>query len=154
MKKWIAVAGNIGVGKSSLVTLLAKSLGWEPFFEPQEDNPYLSDFYRDMSAWGFHSQLFFLTRRLRIHQQLINHPSCAIQDGSVYEDAEIFAHNLHLQNCISARDYGSYRDLYLVLTEFLPPPTWLSICAPQSIPCLAESHIVAGTTNGISSLTT
>jgi deoxyadenosine/deoxycytidine kinase len=122
MKKWIAVAGNIGVGKSSLVSLLADRLGWEPFFEPQDDNPYLADFYRDMKTWGFHSQVFFLTRRLRIHQQLVEHPTCAIQDRSVYEDAEIFAHNLHLQNWISARDYRSYRDLYLVLSDLLPPP--------------------------------
>jgi len=122
MKKWIAVAGNIGVGKSSLVNLLAKRLNWQPFFEPQEDNPYLADFYRDMKAWGFHSQIFFLTRRLRIHRELVDHPTCAIQDRSVYEDAEIFAQNLHLRNCISDRDYRSYRDLYLVLTEFLPPP--------------------------------
>lgn len=122
MKKWIAVAGNIGVGKSSLVDLLSKSLDWKPFFEPEEDNPYLADFYNDMKAWGFHSQIFFLTRRLRIHRQLVDHPACAIQDRSVYEDAEIFAHNLYMQNCISTRDYKSYRDLYQVLTEFLPPP--------------------------------
>ncbi|MGD8813144.1 MAG: deoxynucleoside kinase [Anaerolineales bacterium] len=122
MKKWIAVAGNIGVGKSSLVNLLASNLMWKPFFEPQEENPYLADFYRDMSSWGFHSQIFFLTRRLRIHRELVEHPTCAIQDRSVYEDAEIFAHNLYLQQCISDRDYQSYRDLYRVLTEFLPPP--------------------------------
>ena len=122
MKKWIAVAGNIGVGKSSLVDLLANHLIWKPFFEPQEENPYLADFYRDMSSWGFHSQIFFLTRRLRIHRELVEHPTCAIQDRSVYEDAEIFAHNLYLQQCISDRDYQSYRDLYKVLTEFLPPP--------------------------------
>lgn len=122
MKKWIAVAGNIGVGKSSLVALLADNLGWKPFYEPVDDNPYLADFYRDMKTWGFHSQIFFLTRRLRIHRQLVDHPECAIQDRSVYEDAEIFAQNLHLQNCFAPRDYKSYRDLYLVLTEFLPPP--------------------------------
>ena len=122
MKKWIAVAGNIGVGKSSLVDLLAKNLMWKPFFEPQAENPYLADFYRDMSTWGFHSQIFFLTRRLHIHRELVDHPTCAIQDRSVYEDAEIFAHNLYLQHCISERDYRSYRDLYQVLTEFLPPP--------------------------------
>ena len=122
MKKWIAVAGNIGVGKSSMVSLLADNLGWVPFFEPVEENPYLADFYRDMKAWGFHSQIFFLTRRLRIHRQLVDHPTCAIQDRSVYEDAEVFAHNLYLQNCITPRDYKSYRDLYQVLTEFLPPP--------------------------------
>lgn len=122
MKHFVAVAGNIGVGKSSLVELLATRLGWQPFFEPVGDNPYLADFYRDMHAWAFHSQIFFLTRRLRAHRQLCNHPTSAIQDRSVYEDAEVFAHNLYLQGYISERDYGTYRELYRVLTEFLPPP--------------------------------
>ncbi len=122
MKRFVAVAGNIGVGKSSLVELLAQQMGWEPFFEPVGENPYLADFYRDMHAWSFHSQIFFLTRRLRAHRQLCNHPSSAIQDRSVYEDAEVFAHNLYLQGYIAERDYSTYRDLYRVLTEFLPPP--------------------------------
>jgi deoxyadenosine/deoxycytidine kinase len=122
MKRFVAVAGNIGVGKSTLVTLLSKRMGWKPFYEPVEENPYLADFYKDMRAWAFHSQVFFLTRRLRIHRQLIDHPSSAIQDRSVYEDAEVFAHNLYRQGLIGMRDYNSYRELYQVLSEFLPPP--------------------------------
>ena len=122
MKKFLAVAGNIGVGKSTLVTMLSERLGWEPFFEPVGENPYLADFYRDMRTWAFHSQIFFLTRRLRIHRQMIDHPSSAIQDRSVYEDAEVFAHNLFRQRLIGKRDYKSYRELYQVLIEFLPPP--------------------------------
>jgi len=122
MKKFVAVAGNIGVGKSTLVTMLCEHLGWEPFYEPVAENPYLSDFYRDMRAWAFHSQIFFLTRRLHAHRQLLDHPTSAIQDRSVYEDAEIFAHNLYRQGLIDDRDYSSYRELYQVLTEFLPPP--------------------------------
>jgi deoxyadenosine/deoxycytidine kinase len=122
MKKFVAVAGNIGVGKSTLVELLARRLGWQPFFEPVGENPYLADFYRDMRSWSFHSQIFFLTRRLRAHRQLCDHPTSAIQDRSVYEDAEVFAHNLYLQGHISERDYSTYRELYQVLTEFLPPP--------------------------------
>ena len=122
MKKFVAVAGNIGVGKSTLVTMLSERLGWKPFFEPVGENPYLADFYRDMRTWAFHSQIFFLTRRLRIHRQMIEHPSSAIQDRSVYEDAEIFAHNLFRQRLIGERDYNSYRELYQVLIEFLPPP--------------------------------
>jgi deoxyadenosine/deoxycytidine kinase len=122
MKRFVAVAGNIGVGKSTLVELLSQRLGWQPFFEPVGENPYLADFYRDMHAWAFHSQVFFLTRRLRSHRQLCNHPTSVIQDRSVYEDAEIFAHNLFLQGYISERDYNTYRELYRVLTEFLPPP--------------------------------
>lgn len=122
MKKFVAVAGNIGVGKSTLVTLLCNKLGWQPFFEPVMENPYLSDFYKDMRAWAFHSQIFFLTRRLRSHRQLIEHPTSVIQDRSVYEDAEVFACNLYRQGLIGERDYHSYRELYEVLIQFLPPP--------------------------------
>jgi deoxyadenosine/deoxycytidine kinase len=122
MKWFVVVAGNIGVGKSSLVELLSKRLGWDPFFEPEGENPYLADFYADMRAWSFHSQVFFLTRRLRAHRQLCDHPTSAIQDRSVYEDAEVFAHNLYLQGHMAARDYRTYRELYQVLTRFLPAP--------------------------------
>ena len=92
MKRFIAVAGNIGVGKSTLVTLIAENLGWQPFYEPVTENPYLADFYEDMRSWAFHSQIFFLTRRLRAHRQLLDHPTSAIQDRRVYEDAEIYQH--------------------------------------------------------------
>jgi deoxyadenosine/deoxycytidine kinase len=122
MKKFVAVAGNIGVGKSTLVTMLCNRLGWQPFYEPETENPYLADFYRDMRAWSFHSQIFFLTRRLRAHRQLLDHPTSVIQDRSVYEDAEIFACNLYHQGLMDERDYRSYRELYTVLIEFLPPP--------------------------------
>lgn len=121
-KHFVAVAGNIGVGKSTLVELLSKRLEWEPFYEPVEENPYLADFYDDMRSWAFPSQIFFLTRRLRAHRQLLDHPTSAIQDRSVYEDAEVFAQNLYLQRHMNERDYLTYRDLYQVLTEFLPPP--------------------------------
>jgi deoxyadenosine/deoxycytidine kinase len=122
MEKFIAVAGNIGVGKSTLVRLLSEALDWTPFYEPVTENPYLADFYDDMQAWGFHSQVYFLMRRLRIHRQLMKMNGSVIQDRSVYEDAEIFAHNLYLQDAISERDYETYRELYQVLVEFLPPP--------------------------------
>lgn len=122
MKKFVAVAGNIGVGKSTLVDLLCQKLQWNPFYEPVADNPYLADFYQDMKTWAFHSQIFFLSHRLRIHRSLIDHPNSVIQDRSVYEDAEIFAHNLYRQGQISERDYSTYRELYQVLSEFLPPP--------------------------------
>jgi deoxyadenosine/deoxycytidine kinase len=122
MKKYVAVAGNIGVGKSTLVEMLCDRLAWQPFYEPEVDNPYLADFYQDMRAWAFHSQIFFLTRRLRAHRQLIEHPTSVIQDRTVYEDAEVFACNLYRQGLIGERDYHAYRELYEVLTEFLPPP--------------------------------
>jgi deoxyadenosine/deoxycytidine kinase len=122
VKRFVAIAGNVGVGKSTLTRLLAERLGWVPFFEAVDENPYLADFYADMRAWSFHSQIYFLSRRLRHHRQLLDHPKSVVQDRSVYEDAEIFAHNLYLQGDMDQRDYASYRELYEVLTSFLPPP--------------------------------
>jgi deoxyadenosine/deoxycytidine kinase len=120
--KYVAVAGNIGVGKTTLVELLCKNLNWEPFFEPMSENPYLVDFYKDMEKWAFHSQISFLIHRLRIHHSIINHPNSVFQDRSVYEDAEVFARNLFLQKQINPRDYSTYRELYETLVRFLPPP--------------------------------
>ncbi len=137
MEKFVAVAGNIGVGKSTLVKLLSKSLNWIPFYEPVAENPYLADFYEDMQAWAFHSQIYFLTSRLRIHRQLMNMDGSVIQDRRVYEDAEIFAHNLYLQDAISERDYNAYSELYDVLVEFLPPPD-LVIYLRASVSTLLE----------------
>jgi deoxyadenosine/deoxycytidine kinase len=137
MKKFVTVAGNIGVGKSTLVEMLCTKLGWTPFFEPVAENPYLADFYKDMQSWAFHSQIFFLTHRLRAHHQLALYPTSAIQDRSVYEDAEIFAHNLFLQGHIRIRDYQTYRELYQTLVEFLPPPD-LVIYLRASVPTLSE----------------
>jgi deoxyadenosine/deoxycytidine kinase len=137
MKRFVAVAGNIGVGKSTLVRMLTEKLGWQPFYEPVAENPYLADFYSDMRSWAFHSQIFFLTRRLRIHRQLLDHPTSAIQDRCVYEDAEIFANNLYKQGLISERDYTSYHELYQVLAEFLPPPD-LVIYLRASVPTLVD----------------
>lgn len=122
MKKFVAVAGNIGVGKSTLVSLLCKKLNWKPFYEPVAENPYLADFYRDMQTWAFHSQVFFLSHRLKIHHQIAQSPDSVIQDRSVYEDAEIFARNLFLQQQMAPRDYQTYRELYETMTQFLPPP--------------------------------
>ena len=146
MKKFVAVAGNIGVGKSTLVSLLCQRLKWEPFFEPESENPYLPDFYEKMKRWAFHSQVFFLTHRLRIHQQIIEHPNSVIQDRSVYEDAEIFAQNLYNQKHIRDRDFDTYWELYQVLSKFLPPPD-LVVYLRASVPSLKE-RIAARGRNG------
>jgi deoxyadenosine/deoxycytidine kinase len=122
MKKFVAIAGNIGVGKSTLVDMLCRHMDWEPFYEPVTENPYLADFYSNMDQWAFHSQVFFLTHRLRAHYQLAQHPDSVVQDRSVYEDAEIFARNLFVQGHIQERDYRTYRDLYETMMRFLPPP--------------------------------
>jgi deoxyadenosine/deoxycytidine kinase len=132
---FITIAGNIGVGKSTLVTLLAARLGWEPVFEAVAENPYLADFYNDMQRWAFHSQTFFLARRLQQHHDLLQKNNPIIQDRSVYEDAEIFARNLHHQQHLSDRDWACYYELYTTLTRLLRPPD-LIIYLRASLPTL------------------
>jgi deoxyadenosine/deoxycytidine kinase len=121
-KYFIAVAGNIGIGKSTLTSLLSERLQWEPFLEGVTDNPYLVDFYDDMPKWSFHSQIFFLARRLSHHRQLLDRPNSVIQDRTVYEDAEVFARNLNQQGLMTGRDYETYTELYRAVTAILPPP--------------------------------
>jgi deoxyadenosine/deoxycytidine kinase len=121
-KHFIAIAGNIGAGKSTLTRLLSNAFGWEPFYEADVENPYLADFYSDMRQWSFHSQVFYLGKRLEHHRQLVDHPGSVVQDRTVYEDAEIFACNLYQQGYMSERDYDAYRRLYRAVSSFLPPP--------------------------------
>ena len=137
MKRFVAIAGNIGVGKSTLTALLRQQLNWEPFFEAVEDNPYLADFYKDMRRWSFHSQIYFLSRRLRHHWQLLQRTNSVIQDRTVYEDAEIFARNLYQQDLMDERDYRSYCELYEVVITVLPPPD-LIVYLRASIPTLQD----------------
>ncbi len=136
-KHFIAIAGNIGAGKSTLTALLSQRLGWEPFLEGVGDNPYLADFYADMERWSFHSQIFFLAKRLLHHRQLLERPNSVIQDRTVYEDAEIFARNLYLQGHMQERDYHTYHDLYTAVTAILPPPD-LVIYLRATIPTLSQ----------------
>ena len=122
MKKYLVLAGNIGAGKSTLVGMLAERLGFRPYYEPVAENPYLQDFYADMERWAFQSQAFFLTHRVRSHRALMDDPYSVVQDRSMYEDAEVFARNLFERGSMSARDWGTYSELYRTLTSLLPPP--------------------------------
>jgi deoxyadenosine/deoxycytidine kinase len=137
-KKYVvAIAGNMGVGKSSLTRLLAETLGWTPFYEAVDDHPYLAEFYRDMRQWSFHSQIFFLSRRLCYHREIANHPHSVVQDRTLYEDAEIFARNLHQRRNMVDRDYQVYRDLYEEFVQMVSSPD-LIVYLKASIPTLIE----------------
>lgn len=120
--KFIAVAGNIGAGKTELTEFLCRRYGLQPFFEPNDGNPYLADFYQDMKRWAYRSQMFFLARKFRLHLELQDHPQPVIQDRTLYEDAEIFARNLHLQRFIDRRDFGVYWELYQSIAASVRPP--------------------------------
>ncbi len=123
--KYIAIAGNMGSGKSSLVDFLCREYNLKPFYEPNDLNPYLSDFYKDMKRWAYHSQLHFLTHKFRIHQELERDPGTVVQDRTIYEDAEIFCTNLYRSGFISKRDYQTYMHLYHTILKSLKPPTVL-----------------------------
>lgn len=124
-KYFIAVAGNIGAGKSSLTKLLSAQFGWKPFFESVADNPYLGDFYADMTRWSFNLQVYFLSNRFRSHKAITEGPESVILDRVIYEDAEIFARNLYEIGKMNERDYTNYVELYNVMTEYLRPPDLL-----------------------------
>ena len=143
MKSYVVLAGNIGAGKSTLVSMMCGKLGWEPYYEPVAENPYLDDFYRDMRAWAFHSQVFFLTYRAQAHRALMDIPRPVVQDRSFYEDAEVFARALHLQGAISERDWDTYRALYRTLTTLLAPPD-LVVYLRASVPTLQKRIALRG----------
>jgi deoxyadenosine/deoxycytidine kinase len=121
-RKFIAVAGNIGTGKSSLLDFLTSTYHIEPFYEPNDENPYLPDFYRDMKRWAFQSQLFFLSNKFRIHQEADRVPGVVIQDRTIFEDAEIFATALHQMRKIDKRDWATYWNFYQSILEAIQPP--------------------------------
>ena len=122
VKRYVAVAGTIGAGKTSLVAWLTKRYGLVPFYEPNEENPYLSDFYGDMARWSFHSQAFFLAHKLELHQELERSTQPAVIDRTIYEDPEIFARNLFAQGLMDRRDWEVYQRLYAGIRRALRPP--------------------------------
>ena len=121
-RKFIAIAGNIGAGKSSLLDFLTATYDVSPFYEPNAENPYLEDFYADMRSWAFHSQMFFLSNKFRIHQQADRTPGVVIQDRTIFEDAEIFATALHQMRKIDDRDWETYWSFYQSILAAIQPP--------------------------------
>ncbi len=119
---FLAVAGNIGVGKTHLTRVLGERLGWEVFFEPVVDNPYLDDFYACMPRWSFHLQIFFLSKRFEMHRKMMDNMLSCIQDRTIYEDAEIFARTLHDTGAMEVRDFDNYMALFRCMTSYLQAP--------------------------------
>jgi len=142
-KTFIAIAGNIGTGKTTLTQMLSQRFGWKAHFEAVAENPYLTDFYRDMNRWSFPLQIYFLNNRFRAHQSVTLGDDSAIQDRSIYEDANIFARNLYEQGQMEERDYQNYLDLYKVMSGFLTPPD-LVIYLRKSLPKLKERIALRG----------
>lgn len=123
--KTIAIAGNIGAGKSTLVEFLSRAYGIEPFYEPNDSNPYLADFYRDMRRWSFHSQLFFLSNKFRMHRQVADSPGVVVLDRTIYEDAEVFATALKEMRKFTDRDWRTYWNFYQLIIDAIRPPDLL-----------------------------
>ncbi|MCL3780391.1 deoxynucleoside kinase [Prolixibacteraceae bacterium JC049] len=133
----IAVAGNIGAGKTTLTGKLAKHYGWQPHFEDVDDNPYLNDFYHDMHRWSFNLQVYFLNSRFRQVLDIRKSGKTVIQDRTIYEDAEIFAPNLHDMNLMSSRDFDNYKSLFELMSLMVQPPDLL-IYLKASVPTLVN----------------
>ena len=133
----IAIAGNIGSGKTTLTKMLAKRYGWTPRFEPVENNPYLSDFYADMARWSFNLQIYFLNKRFKEVVEISKSDDTIIQDRTIFEDAKIFAPNLHGQGLMSDRDFANYSDLFDLMISLVKLPD-LMIYIRSSIPNLVN----------------
>src|ERR1700744_2787845 len=134
----IAIVGNIGAGKTTLAELLAKSYGWEPLYEAVDNNPYLEDFYNDMKRWSFNRQIYFRNSRYRQLIDLQKSNRNIIQDRTIYEDAFIFAENLHDMGLMTSRDYENYRAIFDNITSFIKPPDLL-VYLKASVPTLVNN---------------
>ncbi|MCL4109143.1 UNVERIFIED_CONTAM: hypothetical protein GTU68_028324 [Idotea baltica] len=123
--KYIAIAGNIGAGKTTLSTQLAKYFNWEVHYEDADNNPYLADFYNDMQRWAFNLQIYFLNSRYKQVLKIIEGENTVIQDRTIYEDAHIFAPNLHEMGLLSTRDFQNYQDLFQTMASQIDAPDLL-----------------------------
>lgn len=119
---FFALAGNIGVGKTTWTRLLSEQFDWRPYYEKVVENPYLADFYQDMNRWSFHSQIFFLTQRFKAHLAIQRTTATCIQDRTIFEDGEVFAKNLYANEIMSHKDYQNYKDLYTTIIDSLRFP--------------------------------
>ncbi len=137
--KYVGIAGNIGAGKTTLCEKLAKHYGWTVQYESTDNNPYLSDFYEDMKRWSFNLQIYFLNNRFRQIKTILDGTETVVQDRTIYEDANIFAPNLHDMGLMSARDFQNYQDLFELMTSHVQAPDLL-IYLKASVPTLV-SHI-------------
>jgi deoxyadenosine/deoxycytidine kinase len=137
--KHIAIAGNIGAGKTTLCRNISRHFGWEPHYETTEDNPYLSDFYHDMQRWSFNLQIYFLNSRYQQILNILQGDRTVVQDRTIYEDAYIFAPNLHTMGLMSERDFQNYFGLFQTMSSQIQPPDLL-IYLRASIPTLV-AHI-------------
>ncbi len=133
----IAIAGNIGSGKTTLTQLLAKQFNWHPHFEDADDNPYLNDFYEDMQRWSFNLQIYFLNSRFSQVQEIKKNKKSVIQDRTIFEDAHIFAPNLHAMGLMTTRDFENYFSLFKLMESFIGPPDLL-IYLRASVPTLVN----------------
>jgi len=133
----IAIAGNIGSGKTTLTGLLAKHFGWEPHYEDVDTNPYLNSFYEDMQRWSFNLQIYFLNSRFRQVVAIRKSGKTVVQDRTIYEDANIFAPNLHSMNLMSTRDFDNYLSLFELMSSFIQPPDLL-IYPRATVPTLVN----------------
>ena len=133
----IAIAGNIGAGKTTLTELLAKHYRWEPQFEDVVQNPYLDDFYAEMERWSFNLQVYFLNSRFRQILEIHKSKNTVIQDRTIYEDAHIFAPNLHAMGLMTSRDFDNYSSLFKLMSSFVNPPDLL-IYLRASVPTLVK----------------
>ncbi|MFN8570206.1 MAG: deoxynucleoside kinase [Kouleothrix sp.] len=136
-RQHVTIAGNIGVGKSTLVGILAEEFGWQPYYELVADHPYIDDYYEDRERWGFHSQIWFLSQRYEQHLEIADTPIAVCQDRSIYEDYEVFVKGLLEQRIFSHRDFRTYRRLFQSLTRSLTAPTLL-VYLHASVPTLLE----------------
>ncbi|MET3113541.1 deoxyadenosine/deoxycytidine kinase [Pedobacter sp. CG_S7] len=134
----IAIVGNIGAGKTTLTSLLAKNYGWDPLYESVENNPYLEDFYGDMKRWSFNLQIYFLNSRFHQIVEIEKLKRNVIQDRTIYEDAHIFAENLHDMGLMTSRDHENYRAIFDNITSFIKPPDLL-VYLRASVPTLVNN---------------